>query len=306
LGLRMRVVSVLQVVVLAAAAWSVGWIAVAWVSDRAWLAPVGILSVLSAYALALAAEFAWLRRHHGEADPPPIARLLKAWAIETALGPWIFGWRQPFRHASVENTAASNRRGVLLVHGYFCNRAMWAGWLPRFARDGIPCVAVDLDPAFVPIRRYAAALDGAVHRLTVACGGRPPVVVAHSMGGVAVRAWLAGAGPDARRRVHRVVTIGSPHRGTWLARFAGTPNGRDMRIGSELLATLDATESPELRAAFVCFWSDCDNVVFPSAHATLTGADNRKIEGWAHVHLVEHPAIVATVRAALDERDQMS
>jgi hypothetical protein len=43
--------------------------------------------------------------------------------------------------------------------------------------------------------------------------------------------------------------------------------------------------------------------VFPAANATLPGADNRHIAGVAHVHMVDHPQVVAEIlrRAASEE-----
>ena len=52
------------------------------------------------------------------------------------------------------------------------------------------------------------------------------------MGGLAVRRWLAETGAAGDARIHHVVTIATPHRGTWLARWAVSRNSREMRIDS--------------------------------------------------------------------------
>eukprot|EP01035_Chromulina_nebulosa_P009829 gene9830-13259_t len=55
-----------------------------------------------------------------------------------------------------------------------------------------------------------------------------PVLLCHSMGGLAVRAWLRAHQADGR--VHRVLTLGTPHGGTWLGRFSHAPPWRQMRM----------------------------------------------------------------------------
>jgi len=117
------------------------------------------------------------------------------------------------------------------------------------------------------------------------------------MGGLAVRAWLA-AQPDAAAadaRVAGVVTIGTPHQGTWMARLGRTANARQMRQGSAFLAALAAQESPARRALFTCFYGHADNIVFPATTATLAGADNRHLPGVAHLQMVFAPPVLAEV-----------
>ena len=305
----LKVATIQRIVALSAVTVSLAWGLAAVAADRLWFGPAGGLLLLAAYAAVIGLEFLWLARRHGEPTRPSVGRLVRAWLIEVGHGPRVFGWRQPFRqrtHVDRLDIPDTLTRGVVLVHGFFCNRGVWNGWLRRLADAGVPYVAVDLEPPFSSIATHADTIDDAVRRVAAASAGRAPVIVAHSMGGLAVRAWLAGAPQQRTAQVHRVVTIGTPHRGTWLARFARTVDGREMRIGSRFLEELTARESAVERQRFTCFWSDCDNIVFPSANATLEGADNRAVAGWAHVHLVEHPAIFAAVLSAVAEVDQMS
>jgi pimeloyl-ACP methyl ester carboxylesterase len=268
-----------------------GW----WASQRGspwWLAAFAALAVLNLHAWALACEFGWLRRiDPGPGVPrPSVLALCKAWWGEVVTGLRVFGWRQPFRSSAFEDhlAAAEGKRGVLLLHGFVCNRGLWNPWMRRLRRAGAPHVAVNLEPVFGSIDCYVSAIEAAVRRLEAA-GSLPPVVVAHSMGGLAVRAWLRQ--PSAQRRVHSVVTIGTPHAGTWLARFAMTENARQMREGSDWLRDLQASEAHSIRAMFTCYFGHCDNIVFPAHNATLDGATNHHVPGVAHVHLAFHRPI---------------
>jgi hypothetical protein len=75
--------------------------------------------------------------------------------------------------------------------------------------------------------------------------------------------------------------LATPHRGTWLARFSATNNGKQMRMGSGWLDELTKLEGSSGGALFVCYHSNCDNIVFPASSATLPGADNRSADGLA-------------------------
>lgn len=261
----------------------------------------GAASIGAGYALVLALEFALLSRVQG-GDPSPrasAAQLLRAWCGEVLAAPRVFCWRQPFRSQRWPDllpAKAHGNRGVLLVHGFVCNRGLWNPWLQRLLAAGVPVVAVNLEPVFGDIEDYAALIEQAMRRLEQATG-MAPVVVAHSMGGLALRFWWAQPGNDAR--VHHAITIATPHHGTWLARFALTRNARQMQQRSPWRAALEAREPAARARSYTCFYGHCDNIVFPCATATLAGADNRHLSAVAHVHMIDHPAPWAELQRVL-------
>jgi triacylglycerol lipase len=185
----------------------------------------------------------------------------------------------------------------VLVHGFMCNRGFWNDWLREIRVRGHACVAVNLEPVYGSIDDYAAAIDAAVTQLAI-CTGRPPLLVCHSMGGLAARAWWRKSGSI--QRVTRIVTIASPHGGTWLARFSTRLNGRQMRLGSEWIQALDDHESHHRLPPLTCWYSNCDNVVFPASTALLPGADRRFVPGRAHVELAYRPEVLQAVIALLE------
>lgn len=271
---------VLQALLWSAAPWALG--------IRPALAWAGALLPCTIYAVALAVEFVVMREINARRDAlsTPWSAVLRAWWGELRSGPLVFGWRQPFRSRrwpDRPDTGASGRRGVLLIHGFVCNRGIWNGWLQRLEASQVPCVAVNLEPVFGSIDDYLPQLETAIQRLHAATG-LAPVVVAHSMGGLALRRWWSR--PGNLHRLHHAITLGTPHRGTWLARFALSANGRQMREGSAWLQALAETERVTRRQRLTCYYSHCDNIVFPALNATLTGADNRHLTGTAHVHMV--------------------
>jgi triacylglycerol lipase len=230
----------------------------------------------------------------------------------------VFSVWQPFRHGSMPDTVAQaaqmpGQRGVILVHGFFCNRAFWTHWMRHLQVQPRPFIALDLEPPFGSISDYAATIDHAVRRMQDATG-LPPVLVGHSMGGLALRGWLASAKAQAQQasftidtsqrqegkspvlagtaRAHRIITIGTPHHGTWLAQHARTTNGVQMQLDSRWLKALANSEKEEDFSNFVCFYSNCDNIVFPVSSAKLAGADNRLIVGRGHVDMAHAKQVI--------------
>lgn len=277
---------------------SVAW-TVAWWSRSPAVALAGLLVLCSSHAVFLAFEFvlAW---RVDDSDPLPRAsgwQFFKAWLAESIAAPRVFGWYQPFRwNAIPDHLPQAGRRGVVLVHGFVGNRAFWTPWLRELRAADRAFVAVDLEPVFGSIDRYVQTIDAAIVRVTAATG-QPPLLICHSMGGLAARAWLRDSDGT---RVHRIATIGTPHRGTWLARFGRTANGRQMRMGGEWLQRIDGERASVRQVPFSCWYSNSDNIVFPTSVATLPGADNRLAAGRGHVQLAFDAPVRREVLALLD------
>ncbi|MDE2277202.1 MAG: alpha/beta fold hydrolase [Burkholderiales bacterium] len=276
-----------------------GWALACVQRGQPWVGLLGPVVVLAAYAGLLGLEFALLRLVPAAGPRPGLPALLRAWGGEVAAALAVFGWRQPFRSRRWPDhlpADAPGRAGVLLIHGFMCNRGLWNRWLARLTRQGVPVVAVDLEPIFGPIELYAPAIEAAVVALE-RCTGRPAVVVAHSMGGLALRRWWVEPGNEAR--VAHAITLGTPHHGTWLARFGLGFNARQMRLGSAWLRELAAVEPATRAQRLTCFYSPCDNIVFPAAGATLAGAPAQALPAVAHLRMVDSPEPWAALQRQL-------
>ncbi|RYF22342.1 MAG: alpha/beta fold hydrolase [Comamonadaceae bacterium] len=281
------------------------WVAWQW-PQSPWRAVAGPVVVLLLMRAVMGVQFVLMARANRN-DPVPrprLAQVVCAWWAETRWASVVFGWWQPFRSEAIADWlpqrapgAAPGPRGVVLVHGFLCNRGFWTPWLAMLRERGHAFIAVTLNPPFGSIDTYAATIDDAVRRVTEATG-RAPVVIGHSMGGLAARAWLRSC--DAARAdacVHRVITLGSPHGGTWAGRLSRSANGQQMALGSGWVRALQQAEPAQRSSRFICWYSNCDNIVFPASTAMLAGADNRFVDGVAHVQMAFHPPVV---RACLD------
>ena len=190
------------------------------------------------------------------------------------------------------------RRGVVFIHGFVCNRGFWTPWLKHVRRQGRAFAAVNLEPVFGRIDDYSAIIERAVRQLE-ASTGLAPVLVCHSMGGLAARAWLRDHAAD--DRVHRVITIGTPHHGTFLGRFGHLPNTRQMRQGNAWLQEMARQEPSGRHARFTCFWGHCDNIVFPASTAVLPGSHAVHLSDIAHVHMAFHDEVFNEVLRWVDK-----
>ena len=241
---------------------------------------------------------AWLRRRTRPDLRFGTAAALRAWGGEIVASLRTFFYAQ-IRHGARPLPSGDDpaRVPVLLVHGYFCNHGIWYPFARWLAARGHAVDAVDLEPVFGPLDGSVAIIAAGIERLRARTGAAQVAVVAHSMGGLAVRAFVAARGHDA---VAAVVTLGTPHRGTWLARFGHGANVAQMRPDCDWLRALAAREAATARALFTVVISHHDNIVVPAAIQTLDGARTVEITGRGHVELAYDRAVWSHVAAAID------
>ena len=184
---------------------------------------------------------------------------------------------------------------VLLVHGYGANGGFWAHLAAQLEAQGFSHATVDLEPVFGDIDDYALQLEQAVQALLAASGSAKVVIVAHSMGGLAARAWLRRFGAA---HVARIITLGTPHHGTDLAHMGPGHNARQMRRGAEWLAQLDADDRAQ-RSLFTSIYSYHDNIIAPQDSCHLPGARNIALPGIGHVAMGRDPDIAKHILAEM-------
>lgn len=267
---------------------SFGWIAAAL---------VGVLLPAVVTALVLAIELiigALVDARQARASPLAVARV---WFGETLCSLRAFAWRQPFGAAFSEAaiTHDPKRPAVLLIAGYVCNRAVWKPLIDSRLLADCNVATVNIEPVFGPIDGYADQIHAAVGRLRAASGAAQAILVCHSMGGIAARAYLRQHGDAA---VSRVITLASPHHGTIFGLLGHGANARQMARGSAYLRTLAGVETLARRRRFVCIATADDNLVVPRSSPLLPDAEHHVIDGVGHLALLEdHRAWALIVRA---------
>ncbi|MFZ5852212.1 MAG: lipase family alpha/beta hydrolase, partial [Actinomycetota bacterium] len=144
------------------------------------------------------------------------------------------------------------------------------------------------------LRGQALALGAAAVAARAGSAGRVDVV-GYSAGGVVARLWAKEGGGALARRV---VTLGSPHHGTELARLAATyapdacPRACQQLVpGSRLLTELNRAPEVPPGTEWVSVWTTQDETVTPPESARLAGATNLPVQAVCPGAVVGHGAL---------------
>lgn len=170
----------------------------------------------------------------------------------------------------------------------------------RFMQSGWPADAVSIvrfnDP-FGSNITHADEISRAVDVLTTRTG-KPFVAIAHSMGGLALRWYLAH---NHNSHITIAVFLATPHRGTWLAWLARGRGGAEMRPGSKFLTDLYATSvAPHVR--LISLRAPFDTRVFPASSALLADTDCRTLSVRGHKRILKHQRVFDEIVKIIHEQ----
>ncbi len=231
--------------------------------------------------------------------PEPLGAWLRSLWGEYWAGFVVFLFRQPWSTTAPDiwpATAGPKRIPVVLVHGYMCNHRIWDTVATDLRSQGHDVLAVDLEPLFASIDDYAPILESAVQKLLNHSGQKQVALVGHSMGGLAIRAWLRVGGTT---RVARVITLGTPHAGTQIPQHFSSANGRQMAWESAWLKALAQSETAAVLQLFRIALTPQDNIVYPQRAHVLQDVTAQVFEGIGHVQMCLNPGVIAWLRGQL-------
>lgn len=107
---------------------------------------------------------------------------------------------------------------VVLLHGYASRPGSLRAMRRRLRAAGLSTATFGY-PNDGPIYRSGTVFADALAELTKQAPERDLQIVAHSMGGLVARVAVELEPPEKTRRVRRLLTVATPHRGTALARI---------------------------------------------------------------------------------------
>ena len=248
--------------------------------DTSW----GISAIVAAgTVLGLRAAIVAVTWGFARAYPSPARRLSAAESLRMIAGEYaafllIFVFILPFERLWMgRDRLRPCSRPLLLVHGYSCSRGVW--WLlrRRLEAAGHLVATVSRAPPYTKIGKLVPELGQRIEAVCKATGADRVILVAHSMGGLVCRSYLARHGSD---RVERLITISSPHSGSELARIGIGKNAREMEPGSRWLKDLGQSGLP---VPAVAIRTPHDNFVMPQDNQRLPGASDVELAGIGHL-----------------------
>ena len=212
-------------------------------------------------------------------------------------------YRFPWPHLALRADPAPARDGripVVMIHGYFSNRGYFGPLVRALEAHGVaPLFTPNFPSAFTSIEHYVETLARYLEDLAAATGAPQVVIVGHSMGGLAARAYVCTHGAG---RVKKLVTIASPHNGTVHARFGTGVNAKQMERESAFLRELCDREGEAGPAcAVTSIYTPHDNLVAPQDTSRLPWARNIAIPGRGHVDILASDRLAAILLKELRE-----
>ncbi len=262
----------------------------------------GVLAFLALCALWVAVphlRFAAYHRRRRSALPALAPAAILRYYRRTLLATLIIGWwtlRAAGRDGPRMPAGGASGPPVLCVHGFFRNGTCMWGIRQALERHGRPTRAVSMGRPIRAIERYAVPLEAALRATAAAFPGEAIDVVAHSMGGVVLRLVLAEH-PRLAATVGRIVTLGSPHRGTAALRgMAFAPEHRQLEPGSAFLDHLPDFRTSAPQAVVTTIAAERDFIVYPNSTSHLPGTRAVDLADTNHQGLLtEAEAITAVI-----------
>lgn len=151
---------------------------------------------------------------------------------------------------------------VLMVHGLFHNSAAWVLMKKRLRKAGFSNLHTYQYNSFSG--EFDTAVEGLQRKLDALLHSRPGgkvLLVGHSLGGLVCRAAVGN--PRFWHRIAGIVTLGTPHGGSDLARFGGNRMSRGLIPGREIPRAADAAVDPDCPK--LAIYTPADDFVFPLA-----------------------------------------
>jgi pimeloyl-ACP methyl ester carboxylesterase len=200
------------------------------------------------------------------------------------------------RREQVVDRGADDYLPVVLVHGLGGNRGAWLPLRVFLRINGHRRIhAFGYEDGTV--ERHAADLKNFVDAVLRTTGEAQVDVVAHSLGGIIARYAIQRL--EMSTAVRALVTLATPHQGTYAARYANTPLTRSLRPESDLLRDLNGDDLTGRPMRFFSIFSDRDVYVVPAERMKHPNAENVFLPDLSHSQFLVSPRVFRIVASCL-------
>lgn len=226
-----------------------------------------------------------------------LSAILREW-MAMALVPWLLllgALELPPARATP--TSGLRHPPVILVPGYGLNRGTFIFLAIYLRRRGWPWVwGLNNRPHSASVETYVDRLAQRVQQVLAATGATRVDLVGHSMGGAIAALYIHERG--GAEHVRRLVTLGTPWRGTAIHVLGMRRQARDLAPDSSVIARIQHVEVP-----ITGVWSPDDFIVIPVQNAVPPQGRAVEIASTGHLQMLLSARVFRAVAAALASPD---
>lgn len=176
---------------------------------------------------------------------------------------------------------------LLLIHGYLHPSSAWIHLMRMLEKAGFgPIYTLKLGYPFDSISEYAEKIEEKKKEIASETQRDDLILIGHSMGGLIAAFYALRL--DAKKNISKVITIGSPLKGTQVAKIGIGKCVLEMVPGSSFIKELAEEILKEKRVQFFHIGSKNDQLIIPYTSAFVLEDPSRTLllEGVGHIGLL--------------------
>lgn len=203
------------------------------------------------------------------------------------------------RKQATQPQQSTGRIPVLLVPGYA--EPSWYfmyGIYRNLVKAGWPVEGINLFPNFASAQEQAAKVKAKVEAMMKKYGSPRINLVVHSFGGLISRYYIQELGGS--QVVENLVTVATPHLGTYTAYLGPGESAVQLRPESEFIRQLNAQGFTRPPVRYTSIWSNLDEIVIPQKNAIMPDSSVHYVPWTGHLTIMFSQRTYGHIRQALE------